>query len=113
MQKLRVCDEVPTFQRSIELKQLLCCCTTPHRGALNIKASVQKTNRVHLNPPPHTLSQRRRRVQRSHPHHLILVRRFNDAEPADQSLGFGLGPVGRLRLATARAQDKGGLRTFE
>ena len=52
-------------------------------------------------------------MQRSHPHRLLPVRRLNDEEAPNHLLGFGIRPVGHLRLDAARAQGKRGLGAFE
>ena len=83
------------------------------RKALFAGRHLEKSNRVHLNPPPHTLPQRRRRMQRRHPHRFIFIRRFNDEEAAHHLLGFGKRPIDHLRLAAARPQGRDSLRAVE
>jgi len=52
-------------------------------------------------------------MQRSHPHRLVLVRRFHDEKAAQHLLGFGIGLIGQLRFAATRAQGKRSLRTIK
>ena len=78
------------------------------------RCQLKETNRVQLKPPPHTLPQRSRRMQRSGPYHLLPVRCLNDEEPANHFLGFGIRPIRDLRLSAAwEVEGKRSLKAFE